>query len=79
MAAHKVTFKLNSVELGLLDSAEFIIRANGKKLGTVRISRNALFYTPSVGPRRKIAGYWDQFDKLMKKWDHGKRTGKPLK
>lgn len=77
--AHKIAFKLHSVELGLLDTAEFIIRKNGKKLGKVVISRNGLFYTPSVGSRRKISGYWDQFDKLMKKWDEGKRKRKPLK
>lgn len=67
--AHHVTFSVPQRTLGKSD-IEFIVKRNGEKFGTLRISKGALVWFPRNGVKGRRAS-WRQFDDFME--------GKPLR
>ena len=63
---HKVTFSIPERQLGKAD-IEFKVKANGKALGTLRISKGAIVWVPLS----KHYGYkvgWQDFNDLAIKY-----------
>ena len=61
--AHDVTFSVPPRALGKTD-IEFVVKRNGEKFGTLRISKGALVWFPRNGINgRKVS--WRRFDKFM--------------
>jgi hypothetical protein len=67
--AHEVTFSVPPRILGKSD-IEFVVKTDGDKFGTLRISKGALVWFPRNGVKgRKVS--WPRFDAFME--------GMPLK
>ncbi len=65
MASHRVTFNIPERELGRAD-IEFRVQRNGSLLGTLKISRGAVVWTPAYAQRgRKVS--WTKFDEFMRR------------
>ena len=70
MPVHDVRLLIqNELPLGITDVV-FKVRANRRLVGTVRISRGAIDFTPRNGPRVRMN--WDRFAELMQ--DAGRVT-----
>jgi hypothetical protein len=64
MAAHKATLKIpHEINLGTTD-IEVVIRKDGRKFGTVKISMGTIDWVPSGGSPRYMN--WATFAALMK-------------
>lgn len=61
--AHQVTFSVPFRTLGKTD-IEFVVKENGKKFGTLRISKGALVWFPRNGVKGRKVG-WARFDTFM--------------
>ena len=69
--AHQISFTLPEQPLGKVD-AEFIVRKDGELLGTLKISKGTLDWTPKGhGHENPYQISWTNFDKLIR--DKGKR------
>lgn len=65
MAKHKILVNLPEAEVQNSD-AEFEIRANGRKLGKLTISRGGLGWKSHKRKRKEIHLPWERFDQCMK-------------
>lgn len=61
--AHEVTFSVPARTLGKTD-IEFVVKRNGEKFGTLRISKGALVWYPRNGVKGRRIG-WEVFDSYM--------------
>jgi len=61
--AHDVTFNVPTRLLGKSD-IEFVVREDGEKFGTLRISKGSLVWFPRNGVKGRKVG-WGQFDAFM--------------
>lgn len=61
--AHDVRFSIPTRKLGTAD-VEFDVNKNGKKLGTLKISKGSLVWFPSGTTYGHKMG-WTKFDQLM--------------
>lgn len=69
--AHEITFTLPEQPLGKVD-AEFTVKKDGQVLGTLKISKGTLDWTPQKhGHENPFQMTWSTFDKMMR--DHNKR------
>lgn len=66
--AHLVTFSVPPRTLGKSD-IEFVVKTDGEKFGTLRISKGSLVWFPRNGVKGRKIG-WSRFDAFME--------GKPL-
>ncbi len=62
--AHGVKFHVPARPLGRAD-IEFVVRTNGKILGTLTVSNGSLVWFPKSTTRGHKIG-WAKFDRLMK-------------
>lgn len=61
--AHDVRFSVPPRTLGKSD-IEFVVRRNGEKFGTLRVSKGSLVWFPRKGVKgRKVS--WRRFDAFM--------------
>jgi hypothetical protein len=61
--AHDVTFRVPPRTLGKSD-VEFVVKRNGEKFGTLRISKGSPVWFPRNGAKRRKVG-WRRFDASM--------------
>ncbi len=66
MAKHNVYVNLPDAELRNSD-AYFSIYQNGKKLGTITISKGSIEWYPKSA-KQPYNMSWTQFDKMIKEW-----------
>ncbi len=64
MPKHNVYLTLPNAELGKSD-AVFDIYQDGKKLGTITISKGSIEWYPNIA-KQPYSLSWSQFDKMMK-------------
>lgn len=69
MARHNVTFTLPERRLGNSD-IEFIVRSDEVRLGTLKVSKGALVWSPANKKRGFELG-WAEFDRVMQ--ERGRR------
>ena len=69
MARHSVTFTLPERRLGNSD-IEFIVRSDDVRLGTLKVSKGALVWSPANKKRGYELG-WTDFDRVMQ--ERGRR------
>lgn len=63
MAEHKVTMK---VRTEVYTAVSFTVRADGKKLGELLISKGTIEYVPNKRSVNTVKLNWSQFNDLMK-------------
>lgn len=64
--AHEITFTLPEVPLGKVD-AEFTIKKDGQIVGTLKVSRGTIDWTPKDHAHENPYQIsWINFDKLMR-------------
>ena len=69
MARHNVTFTLPERGLGNSD-VEFVVRGDEVRLGTLKVSKGALVWSPANKKRGYELG-WAEFDRVMQ--ERGRR------
>lgn len=65
MAKHDISFTLPRKTIKNAD-AEFAVRSDGKKLGTLKVSRGTVEWLPT-NYQNGFHLTWEQFDRLMQK------------
>jgi len=76
MPEHRVEVSIpNAIEMVGIADVVFRIRADGRLVGTVRISRGAIDFTKSGGKRFRLS--WDRFADLIEQ-EGRKLTRKPI-
>jgi hypothetical protein len=76
MAKSRVTFSVEAMDLGQISrSIDFVIFDDDQKLGSLRVSRGAVYWTPANGELAKRMS-WKQFAGRM---SDGTRNVRPKK
>lgn len=65
MAQHKVSLELKVPAISKID-AVFDIKSDNLKIGTLKVSKGGIDYTPS-NKQKPIKKTWKQFDELFSK------------
>ena len=71
MAKHIVTFKTPALELGSSDVV-FSASADGKKIGTLKISQGTVEWVPANKSKKTHHLGWEQFAEAMEQIGWGK-------